>query len=245
MRVVVIIPSRYGSTRFPGKPLAQIRGTAMLQRVVEQCGLAGSVTDVCVATDDDRIRLAVESFGGKCVMTDTSLRSGTDRVHAAARALSLVGSDIVVNVQGDQPLIHPDCMDEVTEPLLADPELARRAMSTLVFKIKDPREITDPKDVKTVFDENGFALYFSRATIPFVRDPGTPVDYYKHLGVYAYSVDFLERFAALPQGRLEDMEKLEQLRALEHGLAIRVKITQHDSPEVDLPEDIARIEVQV
>ncbi len=245
MRVVVIIPSRYGSTRFPGKPLALIHGKPMIQWVVEQCGRAGSVTGVCVATDDERIRGAVEAFGGTCVMTDAGLRSGTDRVQAAARAMGLSGGDIVVNIQGDQPLIHPDCVDEVAAPLLADPDLAQRAMSTLVYRIVDEREITDPKDVKTVFDENGFALYFSRATIPFVRDPGGPVDYYKHLGVYAYSVDFLARFASLPQGRLEDLEKLEQLRALEHGLAIKVVVTEHDSPEVDLPLDIARIEAQV
>jgi len=245
LQVVVIIPARYGSTRFPGKPLAKIHGKPMIQHVAERCGKAGCVARVAVATDDDRIREVVEGFGGTCVMTPPELASGTDRVHAAAVSLGLSAGDVVVNVQGDQPLVAPGCIDEVVAPLLADPACAPRTMSTLALKIVREKEITDPKDVKVVFSREGFALYFSRAAIPCPRDADTRPDYYKHLGVYAYTVDFLDAFSALPRGVLEDVEKLEQLRALEHGLSIKVVVTLHDSPEVDLPEDIAWMESNI
>lgn len=238
MRVAVVIPSRYGSTRFPGKPLAVIAGKPMIRHVYERAMKAASVTEVVVATDDQRVYEEVKSFGGMVRMTSASCRSGTDRAAEVARLLDLAPGDIVVNVQGDQPVFEPACLDEVTAPLLADPSIG---MSTLAFKIVRESEITDPKDVKVVMDRDGFALYFSRSPIPFGRDPGVRFPTYKHLGVYAYTREFLERFASLPEGELESVEKLEQLRALEYGLKIKVVVTQHDSPEVDLPSDLDRI----
>lgn len=239
MKIVAVIPSRYGSTRFPGKPLAEICGIPLIQRVYENCMKSGAVDAVFVATDDQRIADAVSGFGGRFMMTGEENRSGSDRAAETGRKLGLFDDDIIVNVQGDQPLVHPDCIRDVIQPLLEDRTLD---MSTLVFKIVDEREITDPKDVKVVFDDCGMALYFSRAMIPFPRDPGTKCDFYKHLGVYAYSMKFLETFCRLPEGVLENIEKLEQLRALEYGYRIKTVITEHDSPEVDLPEDIERIE---
>jgi len=239
MRIGVVIPARYASTRFEGKPLALICGKPMIQKVYEGAMQAGRVTEVVVATDDQRIMDAVIGFGGKAIMTSESNRSGTDRVAEAAGKIGLELDDIVVNIQGDQPLIDPVCIDEVVEPFFTEPDLG---MSTLAFAIVQEDEITNPKDVKVTFDNNGYALYFSRSTIPFDRDGDSSFDVYKHLGVYAYTRRFLEMFRSLPQGKLERIEKLEQLRALEYGHRIKVVVTGYDSPEVDLPEDIKRIE---
>ncbi len=241
MKTVVIIPSRYGSTRFEGKPLALISGKPMIQWVYERAAGAENVDTVVVATDDARIVSAVNRFGGNTILTDAENRSGTDRVAEAADKLNLAADDIVVNIQGDQPCIHPACIQEVTAPLRANPE---NQMSTLAFKIVRAEEITNPKDVKVTFDTLGNALYFSRAAIPFARDADTVFDTYKHLGVYAYTRRFLDIFRNLPDGRLENIEKLEQLRAMEYGYRIQVVITEHDSAEVDIPEDIPRIEAQ-
>lgn len=238
-RIAAIIPARYGSSRFDGKPLANIAGKPMIQRVYEAAALSEIITDVAVATDDTRIADAVRGFGGYVLMTDTAHRSGTDRVDEAAELLGLAERDIAVNVQGDQPLLNPRCLEQVVTPLAAEPETG---MSTLAFAIVDPSEITNPKDVKVVFADDGAALYFSRSPIPCPRDADTAFPTYKHLGIYAYTRGFLRIFKALPTGRLESVEKLEQLRALEHGYRIHVVVTEHDSPEVDLPADIARIE---
>ena len=235
---MVIVPSRYGSSRFEGKPLADLCGKPMIQWVVQRAGKADCVDSVHVATDDERIRDAVEGFGGKVIMTSTKCRSGTDRVAEAAEQLKLAMSDVVVNIQGDQPMVNPRCLDALVQPFQEDPTVQ---MSTLAFAIVDPREISDPKDVKVVFDTRGDALYFSRAAIPRGRDTSHGYDIYKHLGVYAYTREFLECFRSLPPGRLEEIEKLEQLRAMEHGHRIRVVVTPYDSPEVDLPVDIQRI----
>lgn len=239
MTTAVIIPSRYGSTRFEGKPLAPIAGKSMIQWVYEAARKADGIDLVAVATDDDRIADAVTAFGGRAIMTGASARSGTDRASEAAEILGLSDDDLIVNVQGDQPLIDARSIAQVISCFREEPHLD---MSTLAFKIVNPREIDDPKDVKVVWDKRGNALYFSRSPIPLGRDAGSVYDTYKHLGVYAYPFRFLKRFASLPEGRLEGIEKLEQLRALEHGHAIRVIVTPHDSPEVDLPEDIPRIE---
>jgi len=239
MQVAVIIPARYGSTRFEGKPLHPILGKPMIQWVYQRAEASGVGNRVVVATDDRRIAEAVRGFGGRAVMTSPENRSGSDRVHEAAKLLGLAASDIVVNVQGDQPVLVPECLQEVVAPLRVDASLG---MTTLACAIERIREITDPKDVKVVFDTNGFALYFSRSPIPRGREACEAFTTYKHLGVYAYTMEFLERFAALPVGRLETIEKLEQLRALEHALRVKVVITPHDSPEVDVPEDIVRIE---
>ncbi|MDL2275492.1 3-deoxy-manno-octulosonate cytidylyltransferase [Desulfosarcina sp. OttesenSCG-928-G10] len=239
MRVTVIIPSRYGSSRFDGKPLAPINGKPMIQWVYERAARSDCVQTVFVATDDARIEAAVREFGGNVMMTADTCRSGTDRVAEAAQRLELGPRDVVINIQGDQPLVDPRCFDAVVQPFALDPEVK---MTTLAFAIVDEREKTDPKDVKVTFDEKGDALYFSRAPIPWSRDGETGYPMYKHLGVYAYTCEFLECFRKLAPGRLEEIEKLEQLRAMEHGCRIRVVVTPYDSPEVDLPVDIQRIE---
>ncbi|WP_022664356.1 3-deoxy-manno-octulosonate cytidylyltransferase [Desulfospira joergensenii] len=236
---IAVIPSRYGSSRLEGKPLAMIAGKPMIQRVYERAMASRAVTQAVVATDDQRIVDAVESFGGKALMTSDTCRSGTDRVAETADILGLGPEDVIVNIQGDQPVFNPATIDELISPFQLDPGLA---MSTLAFEIVDKREITDPKDVKVVFDNQGFALYFSRAQIPFPRDGQENVTYYKHLGFYAYKKAFLEKIVSLPTGRWENVEKLEQLRVLEFGFQIKVVVTPFDSPEIDLPEDIQRIE---
>jgi 3-deoxy-manno-octulosonate cytidylyltransferase (CMP-KDO synthetase) len=239
MKTVVIIPSRYGSTRFPGKSLAHIAGKPMIKWVCEKAEQAKNVTDVYVATDDRRIYDIVLGFGGKAVMTSEKNKSGTDRIGEAAEKIDLGQDDIIINVQGDQPFFNPHCLDQLVEPILRDPDLF---MSTLAFKIVDENEITNSKDCKVTFDQQGYALYFSRSPIPFGRDPRIPFDTYKHLGFYAHTRRFLDIFRTLPEGNLEKIEKLEQLRAIEYGHRIKVVITEYDSPEVDLPEDIARME---
>ncbi len=236
---IAVIPSRYGSSRFEGKPLAMIGGKYMIQRVYEQTQKSSAVTRTVVATDDTRILNAVNDFGGEAVMTSEACRSGTDRVAETANLLNLSDDEIVVNIQGDQPIFNPLTIDDLIAPFGDAPELA---MSTLAFKIQDKREITDPKDVKVTFDKNGFAMYFSRAQIPYPRDGQTGVDFYKHLGFYAYKKSFLDKIVTLPTGTCENIEKLEQLRVLEFGYQIKVVITEYDSPEIDLPEDIERIE---
>jgi 3-deoxy-manno-octulosonate cytidylyltransferase (CMP-KDO synthetase) len=238
VQVVCIIPSRYESSRFPGKPLANLCGKPMIQHVYERVLRAKSVSFAAVATDDERIFAAVRAFGGRAVMTSPRHRSGTDRIAEAVETMGLRDEDIVVNIQGDQPLFEPVQVDEVVGPLLADGSIP---MSTLIYRISRDEEITHPNAVKTVFDHDHFALYFSRATIPFVRDPGNKAEYFKHHGIYAYRRDFLRTFTALPEGILERLEALEQLRALEHGYRIKVVVTPHDSVEVDTPQELERV----
>lgn len=237
-----VIPSRYGSSRFEGKPLALVAGKPMIQRVYEQAQKSKAVSKTIVATDDKRIFDAVKAFGGKAVMTSDRCRSGTDRVAHTADILNLDPDDIIINIQGDQPIFNPETLEEMIAPFENDPGLV---MSTLAFKIQDKREITDPKDVKVTFDKNKFAMYFSRAQIPFPRDKDTNTEFYKHLGFYAYKKKFLDKLVNLPTGTCEHIEKLEQLRVLEFGYKIKVVITQYDSPEIDLPEDIKRIEAKL
>jgi 3-deoxy-manno-octulosonate cytidylyltransferase (CMP-KDO synthetase) len=238
VQVVCIIPSRYESSRFPGKPLADLCGKPMIQHVYERVLRAKTVSSAAVATDDERIFAAVQAFGGRAVMTSSRHRSGTDRIAEAVETMGLRDDDIVVNIQGDQPLFEPVQVDEVVGPLLADASIP---MSTLIYRIVRDEEITHPNAVKTVFDGDHFALYFSRATIPFVRDRGNRAEYFKHHGIYAYRRDFLRIFTALPEGVLERLEALEQLRALERGYRIKVVVTPHDSVEVDTPEELERV----
>ena len=238
--VYAVIPSRYQSSRFPGKPLAPICGKPMIQHVVERARASSLPRVVAVATDDERIAQAVEAFGGCAVMTRPDHRSGSDRLAEAAAILGVGDDDIVVNIQGDQPLFAPEIVEEVARPLLEEPDLP---MATLIYKIIRPEEITNPNHVKTVFDRNMRALYFSRSPIPYCRDgEAADADYYRHLGFYAYRKRFLDTFVSLPLGRWEREEKLEQLRALEYGYTIRVAITEHDSIEVDAPGDVRRVE---
>ncbi|MBW2019509.1 MAG: 3-deoxy-manno-octulosonate cytidylyltransferase [Deltaproteobacteria bacterium] len=240
MKIVAIIPCRYGSKRFEGKPLMAILGKPMIQWVYEKAKQAAILTDVVIATDDERIYRCVQGFGGRVLMTAPTHRSGSDRAAEAAQALGLKDEDIVINIQGDQPAFDPRCLPEVVSPLLEDSHLV---MSTLIYKISDPAEINDPNHVKCVFDKDHFALYFSRSTIPCSRDGAVSFDIFKHLGIYAYRKHFLDCFASLPQGRLEAIEKLEQLRAMDHGYRIKVVETRYDSKEVDTPADIGKLEM--
>lgn len=240
MKVVCIIPARYESSRFPGKPLADLCGKPMIQHVYERVVQARTVSFAAVATDHERIFAAVQRFGGRAIMTSTTHKSGTDRIAEAVTHLDLAASDIVVNIQGDQPLFEPTQIDEVAKPLLEDPTLP---MATLIYKIVREEEITHPHAVKVVFDHDHGAIYFSRATIPFVRDRGHEVSYYKHHGIYAYRRQFLDTFTRLPQGILETLEALEQLRALEHGYRIKVVETRYDSVEVDTPQELERVKI--
>jgi 3-deoxy-manno-octulosonate cytidylyltransferase (CMP-KDO synthetase) len=210
----------------------------MIQHVYERVLKATTISYAAVATDHDEIFMTILKFGGQAIMTSPDHRSGTDRIAEAIAGLNLDPDDIVVNVQGDQPLFEPSQIDEVVRPLLDDPAVP---MSTLIYKIRREEEITHPNAVKVVFDRDHFAVYFSRATIPYVRDPGQTADYYKHHGIYAYRKGFLQRFTRLSEGTLERLEALEQLRAIEHGYKIKVVETPHDSVEVDTPEELARV----
>jgi 3-deoxy-manno-octulosonate cytidylyltransferase (CMP-KDO synthetase) len=232
LRIVAVIPARYASTRLPGKPLADIAGRPMIEHVYRRAADARGVDGVVVATDDERIARAVERFGGIVRMTAPTHRTGTDRIAEIAPDLDC---EILINVQGDLPLIEPGKIEEVVAPLVADPTLH---MSTLRKAITDAADYSTPHVVKVVVDRNGDALYFSRSPIPFVRGSGTS---YKHIGLYAYRRSFVQVFAGLPQTPLEIAESLEQLRALEHGYRIRVAETWFESIEVDTPEDLERV----
>ena len=243
--IIAVIPARYGSTRFPGKALADIQGKPMIQWVYERTKRSKLINRVIVATDDDRIFGAVVSFGGEAIMTSSHHATGTDRIAEVAKSLECT---IVVNVQGDEPLIQPAMIDEAVKPLMQDASIP---MGTLCRKIEDREEAFDPNVVKVVFDKNGFALYFSRAPIPWDRDRWagksswkeltfeSPL--YKHIGLYAFRRSFLLDYAHLPQTALEAVEKLEQLRALENGFRIKTVITRHESFGVDIPDDLGKI----
>src|SRR6267143_914381 len=240
-RVAVIIPSRYGSTRLPAKPLIMLSGKPMVQHVYERAKLARTVSKVIVATDDSRIVAAVKSFGGEVVMTPQDVRSGSDR--AALVAKDLTDYEIIVNVQGDEPLIVPHMIDEAVQPLLDDPAIP---VGTLIRKIERSEDLTNPGTVKVVFDRNQFAIYFSRSPIPCYRDgsvrtnPGLRT-HYKHIGLYAFRRDFLLQFGSWEAAALEEIEQLEQLRIIEHGIRIKTTITGYDSIPVDSPDDVARV----
>ncbi len=237
MKVYAIIPARYASTRFPGKPLTLISGKPMIQRVYERALKIPDVDRVLIAADDARILAVVEDFGGEAVMTRLDHTSGTDRLAEVVETLNADPMDIVVNIQGDQPAFGPDIVSSLIQPLKVDADLA---MTTPAVGL-DPAKAEDPNLVKVVFDHEFKALYFSRAPIPWPRDGNRPV-YFRHIGIYGYRVDFLRRFVALPPGRLEKIEQLEQLRALENGYAIKIILTDSISPDVDVPDDVARVE---
>jgi 3-deoxy-manno-octulosonate cytidylyltransferase (CMP-KDO synthetase) len=237
-KVIGFIPARAESTRFPGKPLADILGRPMIMRVFERAIKSPFLNQVYVATDSREIQETVEKLGGRAILTSREHVSGTDRIAEAAREIDLSRDDIAVNVQGDQPLFDPIMVEQVVAPLLANPEIP---MSTLIYRIVRDEEITHPNAVKTVMDHQNFAIYFSRATIPYFGDSSAEGEYYKHHGIYAYRNDFLQVFSKLPQGKLEKAERLEQLRALENGYRIKLVITDKDSVEVDTPADLERV----
>lgn len=240
---VGIIPARYASTRFPGKPLVEIDGKTMIRRVCERA--SGVITDVVVATDDDRIYNAVKEFGGNVVMTSDHHRSGTDR---CAEALNIYSKsinktfDVVINIQGDEPFIRPEQI-ELLKDCFND---SQTQIATLIKPITDNQVVFDPNRPKVVTDSKGFALYFSRSPIPYIRDKeqthwsATQI-YYQHIGMYAYRSDVLEKLTLLQPGILEKAESLEQLRWLENGYKIKTAITEDETYGIDTPQDLERI----
>ena len=236
--VVGIIPARYDSKRLPGKPLVLIHDRPMIQHVYQRAAQAATLDRLVVATDDSRIQKEVAQFGGEVLMTSREHRSGSDRVAEAARQLMIKDDAIVVNIQGDEPLLRAEMIDSLVRKLQEDTDVP---MATLAYPETDKNDFTDPGVVKVVLDVKGRALYFSRSPIPAVRNKSLTPTYYKHLGFYGYRNGFLQEFTKLSPGVLEKLEKLEQLRALEHGFTISVVITPFDSISVDTPEDLARI----
>jgi 3-deoxy-manno-octulosonate cytidylyltransferase (CMP-KDO synthetase) len=236
--VVVVIPARYGSTRLPGKPLVQLAGQPMIQRVYARAKAARTVNRVIVATDDERIVKAVQAFGGEARMTRPDHRTGTERV---AEVAAHETGHMFVNVQGDEPLLDPVAVDTAVGALLED---SATAVSTVATPIKTPADVMDPNVCKVVLDFDENALYFSRAPIPWVRDTASKIQvrHLKHLGLYVFRRDALLEYPTLPQGDLERIEQLEQLRWLENGWKIRVAEVEHDAVSVDVPEDVARVE---
>jgi len=246
MSSVVVIPARFGSTRFPGKPLAPLKGLPVIQHVYQNSIRSKLADDVVVATDHPDIFKTVLSFDGKAVMTSPDHESGTDRIAEAVRLLDRE-YDIIVNVQGDEPLIRPEMIDAVISVL----DDSRASLGTLAIPIRDSREIFDPNVVKVVFDREGFAWYFSRAPIPYHRDEWKSSDQqlshvthdcYKHIGIYSYRREVLLQLSSLPPARLEMIEKLEQLRAIENGFRIKVRETSFETIGVDTPQDLERVE---
>ena len=242
MSILAIIPARYASSRFPGKPLALIGGKSMIRRVYEQASKASLIDEVVVATDDGRIFDHVKSFKGQVLNTSDQHRSGTDR--CAEVLTHIPDAEIIVNVQGDEPFIDPDQIDQLVQFLQANPDLG---IATLAKLTEDPAEIFDPNVVKVVFSQDKQALYFSRSPIPHVRE--TPNDFwptispfYKHLGLYAYRSEVLRKVSSIEPTALETAESLEQLRWLENGMKIGVSITSLSSMGVDTPEDLNRAE---
>ncbi|HLP77185.1 MAG TPA: 3-deoxy-manno-octulosonate cytidylyltransferase [Candidatus Paceibacterota bacterium] len=240
MKIIGIVPARFASTRFPGKPLALIAGKPLIQRVVEQCQKAGTLSEVIVATDDSRIADAAKKFC-RVEMTRADHPSGSDRI---AEVASRCGCDAVVNIQGDEPLIDPAVIDAVANALASD------EMSTAGTAIKNPDEYDNPNVVKVVVNAAGRALYFSRRTIPYLREAANgPVSeqlaafpFLKHLGIYGYRRETLLKLVRFPVSPLESAEKLEQLRALENGIQIAVVKVAYDSVGVDMPEDVTKVE---
>jgi 3-deoxy-manno-octulosonate cytidylyltransferase (CMP-KDO synthetase) len=236
--IVIVIPARYASTRLPGKPLVQLAGKPMVQRVYERAKMAKSGTRVIVATDDERIVKAVEAFGGEARMTRPDHRTGTERI---AEVAAHTEGAVFVNVQGDEPLLDPAAVDAAVGALIEEPVAA---IATVAVPIKVQTDILDPNIVKTVLDFDGNALYFSRAPIPWIRDAAAHISvrHLKHLGLYVFRREALLEYPTLPQGELEKIEQLEQLRWMENGWKIRVAEVEHDAVSVDVPADVERVE---
>ncbi|MCL6481957.1 MAG: 3-deoxy-manno-octulosonate cytidylyltransferase [Firmicutes bacterium] len=241
LSVLAVIPARYHSQRFPGKPLAQIAGRPMLEHVWSRVCRAASVARVLVATEDERIAEAVRHWGGEAELTRPDHSCGTERV---AEVALRVEADLYVNVQGDEPLLEPAAVDAAVDVLRADDEIA---VATLCAPIRHPEEIMNPNVVKVVRDFSDNALYFSRAPIPWVRERAEPVavQHWKHIGIYVCRREALLEFPTLPPGELERVEQLEQLRWLENGYRIRVAETDYDPISVDVPDDVARVEARL
>lgn len=237
MKVIGVIPARYESTRFPGKPLAEIFGKPMIQWVYEASGKSSRLSGLIVATDDERIYKSVVSFGGSVVMTSKNCFSGTDRVAEAVRDIS---ADIIINIQGDEPLLDYKALDFLVELFAADMNLK---LATLVAPIKNREELSNSNVVKVVMDNSDNCLYFSRSAIPFTRAlEFNQIEFWRHVGIYAFEKDFLFKFTSYPQGNLEKAESLEQLRALENNVAIKaVKLKEWKGISIDTPQDLLAI----
>ncbi len=240
MKAIGVIPARWGATRFEGKVLANLLGKPVIQHVWENARKAKTLDDLVVACDDERIMKVVEGFGGKAIYTSPNQPSGTDRLAEVVNPLDV---EIAVNIQGDEPLMKPIMIDKLVMTL-QDEKTAQ--MATVIKKIEDDSELTNSNVVKVVIDKNGYAIYFSRYCIPYNRIGKTEKEkkpiYYKHIGLYAFTKDFLFTFRKLPVSSLENAEKLEQLRALEYGYKIKIVETQFDTIGVDTPEDLKRVE---
>ncbi|MDG1135694.1 MAG: 3-deoxy-manno-octulosonate cytidylyltransferase [Bacteroidales bacterium] len=244
MKILGIIPARYESTRFPGKPLVDIAGKSMIQRVYDQACKAHLVSKIIVATDDERIFKHVESFGGVVMMTDKNHLNGTTRCNQVLDLISKSGEqfDVVINIQGDEPMINPQQIDKVAK-LFND---EKTQISTLAKKITFAEDLCNDNIVKVVFDDNKSALYFSRQAIPYERNHKKDNwldhnEYYKHVGIYGYRSNILDKIVALPQGKLEFAESLEQLRWLENGIRITIDITDFESIAIDTPDDLLKL----
>lgn len=235
MKILCVIPARYASTRLPGKPLADIAGKPMICRVYDRAAQAKCLTGVVVATDDRRIAEAVEKAGGAVMMTSPDHPTGTDRLAEVAAAYP--DMELIINVQGDEPLIEPSLIDELAAVFEGEASLP---MATVMTPMEDPAEQQDPNNVKVVADQKGYALYFSRSLLPYPRRAGRAA-VFKHIGIYAYRRDFLLRYAKMAPTPLEQAESLEQLRVLENGYPIRVIRTDRRFVGVDTPEDLARV----
>lgn len=231
-----IIPARYASTRFPGKALVDIAGKPMIWHVYDRARQCAALQSLTLATDDERIRRVADELGMACVMTRSDHPSGTDRVYEAARILGIPDEALVINIQGDEPLLDPGLLDTLIEPFSRDPAVEA---STLAMPV-DAERAASPNQVKVALAANGDALYFSRALIPHDRD-GNGTEYLGHIGLYAFRMRTLARYVQLPPSRLEQIEKLEQLRLLENGIPIRVARAGQHSPGVDTPEDLERV----
>ena len=235
-RIVGIIPARYASTRFPGKPLIDIGGKSMIQRVYEQCQKTSVLSEVVVATDDERIAAHVKTFGGKVMMTVETHQSGTDRCAEVLSKLT-TACDVVINIQGDEPFINP----KQIELLAATFEEPTIQIATLIKKIASEEEVKNPNVVKAIANKHQEAIYFSRSPIPYRRNPGAEITYYKHVGIYAYRADVLPELTQLPLGMLEQAESLEQLRWVEHGYKIGLRETDLETIAIDTPDDLERV----
>jgi 3-deoxy-manno-octulosonate cytidylyltransferase (CMP-KDO synthetase) len=236
MKIIGVIPARWASTRFEGKVLAPINGKPMIQHVWERSQKSELLNDLVIACDDDRVVVAAEQFGAKTVLTSKEHASGTDRI---AEAIESMEGDIIINIQGDEPLIDHAVIDALAATLVEDSSCS---MGTAIKVVTTKKELKDPNVVKVVVDGEMNALYFSRSVIPYNRDDSDEAIYYKHLGIYAYRRDFLLSYKMLPKSNLEKCEQLEQLRVLEFGYKIKTVVTDIDTIGVDTPEDLGRVE---
>jgi len=238
MEAIGIIPARYGATRFDGKLLADLCGKPVIQHTWENAKKSKSIEDLIIATDDKRIYNVAKGFGAKTIYTSKAHKSGSDRL---TEVISSIDTNIVVNIQADEPLLHPSMIDDVVSPLLKNKDIQ---MTTLCHRIKDEYELFDRNVVKVIRDRKGFAMYFSRSAIPYkprsTNNGHRVSNHYKHIGLYAYTKDFLFTFKSLPQSPLEKIEKLEQLRVIENGYKIKVIETKYDTVGIDMPEDLVK-----